>query len=262
MNTGQTFLASSLLSSWKTDAHYFQDMLHLLSIKYHGQDHGLSDSVLPQLCFLLSKYLSLFSYIATFIIAILLLYQMLSCRTAMHCLSGHGQETYSHIHALTKFMVPTRSIWPPNYFDSRSSVDVRSRKADLSVGNLFRDLIQGRIELRKPVRNLPLLIKEQLHLDGWSFGLSITLKDRAQTLLSNFGEKMVFGGNVRGYFFVWLGFTHTKFRQTHVGDQVWVKVCIFVITGVYYLTYYLTYARYHLSCRTLTPLELLLGSLL
>lgn len=202
MNSGQSLLSSSLLSSWKTDSHCIQDMLRLLSIKYHGQDHGLSDSVLPQLCFLLSKYLSLFSYFATFIIAILLLYQRLSCRTTMHCLSGNGQETYSHIHALTKFMVPTRSIWPPIYFESRSWVNSRSRKAEQSAGTLFRDIIQGRIELRKPVHNLPLLIKGQLHLDGWRFGLSITLKDRVQTLLSNFGEKMGYGGDVRGHFFV------------------------------------------------------------
>lgn len=219
MSSGQTLLSSNLLSLWKTGFRCIQDVQHLLSINYHGQDHGLGDSwtspallvsILPKLRFLLSNHLSLYSYAAAFITVLMLLYKVISCRTAMRCLSG--QETYSHIHALTKFMVPTRSIWPPNYFDSRSWVDVRSRKAELSVGNLFRDLIQGRIELRKPVRNLPLLIKEQLHLDGWSFGLSITMKDRVQTLLSNFGERMVFGGDVSGYFFVWLGFTHTKFR--------------------------------------------------
>lgn len=207
MSSGQTTLSNILLSSWKRGSCCIQDVLHLFTIKYYGQDHGLGDSpwttpallvsIVPKLRFLLSNRLSLYSYAAALIVALMLLYSALS-RTAVQCRSGSGQETYSHIHVLTKFMVPTRSIWPPSYFIARSWMDARCRTANLSVEALFQDIIQGRMELRKPVHNLPLIIMEQLRLDGWRLGLSVGLDNRAKMLFRTFWEKGLFSGDVRG----------------------------------------------------------------
>lgn len=142
----------------------------------------------------LPVHLASYCYASAFIATMLMLYRRFSRTSVSQCQEAY----YSPIHALTKFMVPTRSIWPPNYFNSRSWVDARCRTANLSVEALFRDVIQGRVELREPVRNLPLIILEQLRLGGWRFGLRIDLNNRAKALFRTFWEKGISGRNVRG----------------------------------------------------------------
>lgn len=141
----------------------------------------------------LPLHLVSYCYASAFIATTIMLYRKISRTSVSQC-----QEAYSPIHALTQFMVPTRSIWPPNYFNSHSWVDARYRTANLSVEALFRDVIEGRVELREPVRNLPLIILEQLRLSGWRFGLRIGLDNRAKALFRTFWEKGISGRDVRG----------------------------------------------------------------
>ncbi|EJD02276.1 uncharacterized protein FOMMEDRAFT_168774 [Fomitiporia mediterranea MF3/22] len=86
--------------------------------------------------------------------------------------------------ALSKFLMPTSSIWPERYLYIIRSADQQQqsrngKRISLQLGTFLRDIKQGIIELRNPEIDLPLLLKGQLCTDGWNIELNMSFKDRS-----------------------------------------------------------------------------------
>ncbi len=78
------------------------------------------------------------------------------------------------LETLLSFVTPTRSIWPSSYIDSaRSASSNRDKIISLSLTDFLDDMVSGRMELRDSKRDLPNLIKGNLHNEDWSIRLRI-----------------------------------------------------------------------------------------
>lgn len=186
MSTGFTLMINAILSAFNDNQD--KDIFHLLSFKNRDRAYrpwttpALLASVFPNLNLLLPDRIVLaYSLAVLLAVAIILLYNLTVRKHS-------GQESYAPIHALTKLIIPTRSLWPQNYFASRSWSNAPTRTASIPVTHLLQDIVQGKIELRQPVHSLPLLMKGQLCLDGWNFGLRFAAKLRMKVLLWSFSE--------------------------------------------------------------------------
>ncbi|KAL5489929.1 hypothetical protein ACEPAI_4761 [Sanghuangporus weigelae] len=84
------------------------------------------------------------------------------------------------LRALSKFFIPTSSIWPKTYLSIAHSAEQFPGRNNihLKLELIFRETRQGIIELRNPSGDLPRLIKGQLQLNGWNFKLDISWKNR------------------------------------------------------------------------------------
>lgn len=97
------------------------------------------------------------------------------------------------IRVLSKFAIPTSSIWPERYLSiARSAERTKRKRLHLELETILRDLRQGRVELRKPTSHLPLLIKGQLQIDGWKVQLDLSLKDKLMTWRWAISEELSF----------------------------------------------------------------------
>ncbi|KAL5529597.1 hypothetical protein ACEPAG_5582 [Sanghuangporus baumii] len=84
------------------------------------------------------------------------------------------------LRVLSKFLIPTSSIWPKTYISIANSADQSPGRNNihLKLELIFRETKQGVIELRNPSGDLPRLIKGQLQINGWNFKLDISWKNR------------------------------------------------------------------------------------
>ncbi len=92
--------------------------------------------------------------------------------------------TNDAISILAKALIPTQSSWYPSYVDiCRRAARRMKRRVFVPANGLFRDITQGRIELRSPVDDLSLLMGGAFEADDWSIRLQFSIKDRLSAAL-------------------------------------------------------------------------------
>ncbi|OCB86718.1 hypothetical protein A7U60_g6177 [Sanghuangporus baumii] len=86
------------------------------------------------------------------------------------------------LRALSKFLIPTSSIWPKTYLSIAHSAEQFPGRSivHINLELIFREIRQGIIELRNPSGDLPRLVKRQLQLNGWNFKLDISWKNKVK----------------------------------------------------------------------------------
>lgn len=115
--------------------------------------------------------------------ALMLNYKSSLARAGRRTSATAGELSVSAIHALSKVIIPTCSVWPQYYLDlARSAENSETMHIRLPLNVLFRDIRQGRIELRSPSTDLPLLIEGEFVVGSWTFDFGIDLNDRAKAL--------------------------------------------------------------------------------
>ena len=103
-----------------------------------------------------------------------------------------GSVSAPALRALSKFLIPTSSIWPVAYLDiARSAEELpRNNTIHLKLELIFREIRQGIIELRNPLEDLPHLIKGQLQHDEWNFKLDISWRNRMRIWTWVFSDEL------------------------------------------------------------------------
>ncbi|KAH8116992.1 hypothetical protein DFH11DRAFT_1578550 [Phellopilus nigrolimitatus] len=115
--------------------------------------------------------------------ALMLNYKSSLTRAGRRTSATAGELSVSAIHALSKVIIPTCSVWPQYYLDlAHSAENSETMHIRLPLNVLFRDIRQGRIELRSPSTDLPLLIEGEFVVGSWTFDFGIDLNDRAKAL--------------------------------------------------------------------------------
>lgn len=115
------------------------------------------------------------------------IYALARCAFSGARLQQRRQKTdKTHLHTLSKFIIPTRSTWPLPYSLLHHSTyygESTNGKMSIPIRMLFCDIAGGNVELRNPSRDLPYFIADRLTIDRWSLSVYVKLRDIASTLL-------------------------------------------------------------------------------
>lgn len=99
-------------------------------------------------------------------------------RTSLKDTIPEEERVNDALSMLAKALVPTCSNWYPSYVEiCRRAARRMKKQVYVPVKTLFRDVVQGRIELRSSSDDLSLLIGGSFEANDWSIHLKFSFKD-------------------------------------------------------------------------------------
>lgn len=107
---------------------------------------------------------------------ILLTYASLACIRAcqrIYALTVNPEQLRLPLHALLSVIAPTESRWPIYYRNIARCSSSGSGSLQLSLSQLWTDVLEGRIEIMNPASNLSDLVEGRRSVRGWKVDIAV-----------------------------------------------------------------------------------------
>ena len=152
-----------------------------------GKAHvAISTSLIVKFYRLMSVYFgnTRLLVVALIVITIILaLERYMKHNSAQDLSSSTSTKAALALHALSKIVIPSSSIWPEHYVAiTRLSAHRRNSTVSIPLATLINDIKNGALQIRVSSTDFRHLIEGKMCINGWSFELGVTLFNRIDIL--------------------------------------------------------------------------------
>jgi hypothetical protein len=104
----------------------------------------------------------------------LLAFMLFVFRREPQCPIRSAPMNTESLQSLLIVLVPCRSVWPEVYLNAARRVrNVREQQLALPISTVVNDIVHGRVQLRNPIQDLPVLLRGELLSYGWALKLIV-----------------------------------------------------------------------------------------